>query len=185
MHRRHCSVWNIPSSEQAIRYDWESGNIALKWVFSAIWLMTLTQQIQNLVEAAPADLQTSIAALSPALEQAAIDLKHLQYCIGVSTTGQWIATTLQNRQSQQEIKVVYCFAKVADLQVFYQEALASAELPVIDLLFQLTALDEVDRLVFFDSADSSRGKNISKLDLQRLIEQQLKSATTIPPDHFC
>jgi hypothetical protein len=147
--------------------------------------MTLTQQIQNLVEAAPADLQTSISALAPALEQAAIDLKYLQYCIGVSSTGQWIATTLQNRQSQQEIKVVYCFAKVADLEVFYQKALASAELPVIDLLFQLTALDEVDRLVFLDSADSSRGKNISKLDLQRSIEQQLKSAAALPPDFLC
>ncbi len=147
--------------------------------------MTLTQQIQNLVEAAPADLQTSIAALAPALEQAAIDLKHLQYCVGVSATGQWIATTLQNRQSQQEIRVVYCFAKVADLQVFYQEALASAELPVIDLLFQLTALNEIDRLVFFDSADTSQGRNVSKLDLQRSIELQLKSAAALPPNLFC
>jgi hypothetical protein len=147
--------------------------------------MTLTQQIQNLVEAAPTDLQISIAALGPALEQAAIELKHLQYCFGVSATGQWLATTLQNRQSQQEITVVYCFAQAADLQVFYQEAVASAELPVIDLLFQLTALDDIDRLVFFDSADTSRGKTVNKLDLQRSIEQQLKSVATLPPDNFC
>jgi endo-1,4-beta-mannosidase len=147
--------------------------------------MTLTQQIHNLVADAPADLQTSIAALAPALEQAAIELQHLQYFIGVSTTGQWIATTLQNRQSQQEIKVIYCFAKVADLQVFYKEAVSSAELPVIDLLFQLTALDYIDRLVFFDSTDVSRGRNVSKLDLQRSIEQQLKSVATLPPDNFC
>ncbi len=147
--------------------------------------MTLTQQIQSLVEAAPADLQVSIAALAPALEQAAIKLKHLQYCFGVSATGEWLATTLQNRQSQQEITVVYCFAKATDLQVFYQEAVVSAELPVIDLLFQLTALDDIDRLVFFDSADTSRGKPVSKLDLQRSIEKQLKSAATLPPDYFC
>jgi hypothetical protein len=147
--------------------------------------MTLTQQIQNLIEAAPADLQVSIAALAPALEQAAIDLKHLQYSVGVSSTGQWIATTLQNRQSQQEIIVVYCFAKAADLKVFYQEAVASEELPVIDLLFRLTALDEIDRLVFFDSADTSQGRHVSKLDLQRSIEQQLKSVATLPPDNFC
>jgi hypothetical protein len=147
--------------------------------------MTLTQQIQNLVADAPADLQSSIAALAPALEQAAIELKHLQYFVGVIATGQWIATTLQNRQSQQEIKVIYCFAKAADLQVFYEEAVSSAELPVIDLLFQLTALDDIDRLVFFDSADVSRGKNVNKLDLQRSIEQQLKSIATLPPDNFC
>jgi endo-1,4-beta-mannosidase len=147
--------------------------------------MTLTQQIHNLVETAPADLQISIAALAPALEQAAIELKYLQYFVGVSATGQWIATTLQNRQSQQEIKVIYCFAQVADLQVFYEEAVSSAELPVIDLLFQLTALDDIDRLVFFDSADASRGRNVSKLDLQRSIEQQLKSVATLPPDNFC
>jgi hypothetical protein len=147
--------------------------------------MTLTQQIQSLVEAAPTDLQVSIAALAPVLEQAAIDLKHLQYCFGVSATGQWLATTLQNRQSQQEITVVYCFAQAADLQVFYQEAVASAELPVIDLLFQLTALDDIDRLIFFDSADTSKGRHVSKLDLQRSIEKQLKSATTLPPDYFC
>jgi hypothetical protein len=149
-----------------------------------MWLMTLTQQIQNLVEAAPADLQVSIAALAPALEQAAIELKYLRYFVGVSAD-QWIATTLQNRQSQQEIKVIYCFAQAADLQVFYQEGLASAELPVIDLLFQLTALDDIDRLVFFDSADVSRGIPVSKLDLQRSIEQHLKSVTTLPPDNFC
>jgi endo-1,4-beta-mannosidase len=147
--------------------------------------MTLTQQIQNLVADAPADLQSSIAALAPVLEQAAIELKHLQYFVGVSATGQWIATTLQNRQSQQEIKVIYCFAKAADLQVFYKETGSSAELPVIDLLFQLTALDDIDRLVFFDSADVSRGKNVNKLDLQRSIEQQLKSIATLPPDNFC
>jgi hypothetical protein len=147
--------------------------------------MTLTQQIHNLVADAPADLQTSIAALAPALKQAAIELKHLQYCVGVSTTGQWLATTLQNRQSQQEIKVIYCFATVADLQVFYEEAITSAELPVIDLLFQLTALDDIDRLVFFDSADVNRGKLVNKLDLQRSIEQQLKSVATLPPDNFC
>jgi hypothetical protein len=147
--------------------------------------MTLTQQIQNLVADAPADLQSSIAALAPALEQAAIELQHLQYFIGVSVTGQWIATTLQNRQSQQEIKVIYCFAKVDDLQVFYKATGSSAELPVIDLLFQLTALDDIDRLVFFDSADVSRGKNVNRLDLQRSIEQQLKSIATLPPDNFC
>ncbi len=147
--------------------------------------MTLTQQIHNLVEAAPADLQISIAALAPALEQTAIKLKHLQYCVGVSTTGQWIASTLQNRQSHQEIKVIYCFAKATDLQIFYQEAMASAKLPVIDLLFQLTALDDIDQLVFFDSADTSRGQPVSKLDLQQSIEQQLRSAATLPPDNFC
>jgi hypothetical protein len=147
--------------------------------------MTLTQQIHNLVKAAPADLQTSIAALSPALEQAAIKLKHLQYWVGVSTTGQWMATTLQNRQSQQEIRVIYCFATVADLQVFYGAAIASAELPVIDLLFQLTALDDIDRLVFLDSADDSQGRHVSKLDLQQSIEKQLRSVATLPPDNFC
>ena len=78
--------------------------------------MTLTQQIHNLVEAAPVDLQASIAALAPALAEAAIELKHLQYFVGVGATGQWIATTLQHRQSQQEIQVIYCFAQVAELQ---------------------------------------------------------------------
>jgi hypothetical protein len=146
--------------------------------------MTLTQQIQNLVEAAPADLQTSIAALAPALERAAIELR-LQYYVGVSTSGQWIATTLQNRQSQQEIMVVYCFTSSKDIQLFYQEAVAAVELPVIDLLFQLTALDGIDRLIFFDSADFGRGHHVDKLDLQRSIEKQLKSAATLPPDYFC
>jgi hypothetical protein len=167
-----------------IRHDWESGNIGLKWVLFDIWFMTLTQQIQNLVEAAPADLETTIAALAPALEQAAQVLL-LQYFVGVGANDQWIATTLQNRQSQQEITVVYCFATASDLSVFYQEAVASVTLPVIDLLFQLTALDDVDRLIFFNSADFGQEKHVSKLDLQRSIEKQLKSAATLPPDQFC
>jgi hypothetical protein len=167
-----------------IRHDWESGNITLKWGFSAILLMSLTQQIEQLVKSAPDDLQKTMATLAPALATAAKKLR-LQYFVGVGATGQWIATTLQNRQSQQEITVVYGFANVSDLQAFYQESANSVTLPVIDLLFQLTALDDIDRLVFFDSADFSQGKPVSKLDLQRSIELQLKSATTLPPEHFC
>jgi hypothetical protein len=152
-------------------------------MFSAIRLrlMTLAQQIKNLIEAAPQDLQTAIAALAPALQAAAIDLAHLNYLIGVGPTGQWIATTLKNRQSGQEIKVVYCFATAQDLQIFYQEALPWAELPTIDLLFQLNSLDSIDQLVFFDSADFSRGHQVSRVDLQKSIEQQLKA----PPSTFC
>jgi hypothetical protein len=146
--------------------------------------MSLTQQIENLVESAPDDLQNTIAALAPALEKAAKQLC-LQYFVAIGATGQWIATTLQNRQSQQEITVVYGFANVSDLQAFYQKSSDSVVLPVIDLLFQLTALDDIDRLIFFDSADFSRGKHVSKLDLQKSIEQQLKSAATLPPEHFC
>jgi endo-1,4-beta-mannosidase len=147
--------------------------------------MNLTQQIQHLVTSAPADLQQSIAALAPALEQAAIELQHGEYWVGVSNTGQWIATTLQNRQTRQEIRVIYCFARVADLQAFYPEEIDTAALPVIDLLFQLTSLDEIDRLIFFDSADVSRGRPVSKIDLQRSIEQRLRSSANLIPDNFC
>jgi hypothetical protein len=156
-------------------------------MFSAIRLsfMTLTQQINNLVEAAPSDLQAAITALAPALAQAAIDLKHLNYLVGVGPNGQWIATTLQNRQSGQEIKVVYCFATAQDLQIFYQEALPWAELPTIDLIFQLTALDTIDQLIFFNSADFNHGHRVTRTNLQRSIEEQLKSSSNSPPATFC
>jgi hypothetical protein len=143
--------------------------------------MTLAQQINSLIETAPLDLQTAIAALAPALAKEAIKLAHLNYLVGVSSTGQWIATTLQHRRSHREIKVVYCFATAQDLQIFYQDALPWAELPTIDLLFQLTALDSIDQLVFFDSADFDHGHHVQRSDLQKSIEQQLKS----PPSTFC
>jgi hypothetical protein len=143
--------------------------------------MTLNQQINHLVEAAPSDLQTAIRALSPALAAAAVNLAHLQYLVGVGPAGQWIATTLQHQKTQQEIQVVYCFATAQDLQTFYQEALSWAELPTIDLLFQLTALDTIDQLVFFDSADFTKGHQVGRAALQQSIEQQLKS----PPTAFC
>jgi hypothetical protein len=143
--------------------------------------MSLSQQAQNLIEGAPRDLQPAIAALTPALLEAAQGLKHLQYFVGSDNSGQWIASTLQHRQSGQEIKVLYCFAGVPELQSFYPEPLLAVELPVLDLLFQLTALPNIDRLVFYDSADFSRGFEVERAVLQAAIERHLAA----PPPQIC
>jgi hypothetical protein len=143
--------------------------------------MSLSQQVINLIDAAPGDLQTAIAALAPALLEAAAGLKHLQYSVGCGSTGQWLVTTLQNRQSGQEIKVIYCFATAPDLQAFYPEPLGVVELPLLDLLFQLNALTEIDQLVFYDTANFAQGRPVKRQELQQAIERHLST----PPPMSC
>jgi hypothetical protein len=143
--------------------------------------MSLSQQAENLIDEAPLDLQPAIVALTPALVEAAQGLKNLQYFVGSGSSGQWIASTLQHRQSGQEIKVVYCFAQVADLQTFYQEPMLAVELPLLDLLFQLTALPDIEQLVFYDSADFAQGRQVKRADLQAAIERHLST----PPPQTC
>jgi hypothetical protein len=143
--------------------------------------MSLSQQVRNLIDEAPPDLQPAIAALAPALVEAAQGLKNIQYFVGSGASGQWIASTLQHRQSGQEIKVVYCFANTADLQTFYQEPLLSVELPLLDLLFQLTVLTDIEQLVFYDNADFAQGRQVKRSDLQQAIERHL----VIPPPLSC
>jgi hypothetical protein len=145
-------------------------------------VVNLEQQIQTLIDQAPADLQQPIAHISPVLNQIAIDLAHQSYFIGQNSSQEWIVITLQNGEKVQ-MDAVYAFGHQQDAVKFYGPTELAIEMPVIDLLFQLLALESIHQLIFFDEASNMEsGRTLSRSDLQQAIEQHLQGGNTLPPD---
>ncbi len=147
--------------------------------------MELTQQVTNLITEAPADLQSAIAAMAPVLESAAKTLGQLSYWVGCSGEGDWLVVTLQHPQTQEEKKAIYCFSHEADLQQSNKTAMDTVEIPTIDLLFQLLALEGVDQLVFFNSIEFAQGRTLERAGLQRAIEGHLRQVSQEANSEFC
>ncbi len=147
-----------------------------------IMVVNLEQQIQKLIDQAPADLQQPIAHISPVLNQIAEDLAHQSYFIGQNTSQEWIVITLQNGQKVQ-MDAVYAFGHQQDAVKFYGPTELAIKMPVIDLLFQLLALASIHQLIFFDEVGNMEsGRTLSRSDLQQSIEQHLQNGNTLPPD---
>jgi hypothetical protein len=124
-------------------------------------------------------------AIAPVLIGQARRLKHLSYFVMQSRDREWQTTTLSHRNHPtQEKTVLYAFAG-------HQEALSFSlnthtnleiiEIPVIDLLFQLLAMNLVDSLILLDvKGNLDQGKEIQRQGLQRLIEKQLRHLPATP-----
>lgn len=159
--------------------------------------MNLDRQLQALIDGAPQEEGTAIgvAAIAPVLKALASQLKSLDYYIFQTLDQEWVMTTLSNRtQPDVEKNVVYAFATLKDastLQSKPDPQLIAQKVPVIDLLFQLLALDLVDSIVFFDTPGNlASGIEVRRQDLQSLIQTQLqqspslgrKNSRPLPPD---
>lgn len=157
--------------------------------------MDLDTQIQTLINDAPQDGITPsiVAAIAPGLKLLAHKLRHLQYFILQSLEHDWVVTTLSNRDDPElEKQVIYAFPTLQDVAAGYgtqidPQAIALS-IPVMHILFQLTALEGVDSLVFFESpGDLSQGIEIRREDIQHLIQIQLQKSSPdtsrfSPPD---
>jgi hypothetical protein len=145
-------------------------------------VVNLEQQIQKLIDQAPADLQQPIAQIAPVLNQIAEDLTHQSYFIGQNNSQEWIVITLQNGQ-QTQMDAVYAFGHQQDAKTFYGPSELSIEMPVIDLLFQLLALDSINQFIFFDEeSNMESGRTLRRVDIQQAIEQHLQNDMTLPAD---
>lgn len=144
--------------------------------------VNLEQQLQALINQAPADLQQPIAQIAPVLNQIAEDLTHQSYFIGQNQAEEWIVITLQNGQ-QTQMDAVYAFGHRQDALTFYGSAETAVEISIIDLLFQLLALDSINQLIFFDEeSNMESGRTLSRSDIQLAIEQHLRDGSSLPPD---
>lgn len=159
--------------------------------------MDLDQQIQVLIENAPQDGQTPkiVAAIAPALKALALQLRHSEYYILQTLDRRWVVTTLSNRaQPSMEKQVIYGFPTLKDATRAPAPGDAQAialPVPAIHILFQLTAIDKVDSLVFFETPNELvSGTEVRREDIQNLIRAQLKqyqeslpgSKRNIPPN---
>jgi hypothetical protein len=142
----------------------------------------LNWQIEQLVEDAPQDGVTPgiTRVISAVLKAIAMQLHHSNYYILQAQDGSWLLTTLSNRNTPEVEKNVvnaYCSKTAANLERLKlgDPNLVCAETGIIEILFRLVGIKEVDSLILFDkSTDTQRGMEISRAELQDLCEKQMK-----------
>lgn len=142
--------------------------------------MTLDQQIQELIDNAPADGQTPqlVRIIAPSLKLLAQELENDFYYILQTSTENWILTTLSNRQQPHlEKRVIYAFPSATDAlsTLGHVERAIAVPVSVIAILFQILAIPQLDSLLFFESGGlMDQAKEIKRVDVQRLIDEQLR-----------
>lgn len=149
--------------------------------------MDLQPQVQTLIDEAPQEggMPAAIRIIAPLLKELAEQrLKFEQYYILQNLQGNWQLTTLQHRQKPGlEKTVVYGFANLQDATRSSRSAdLVALPVPVIPLLFQLLALEPVDSILFLETAgDLDTGEEITRQELQQLVQKALKQQQPSPP----
>jgi hypothetical protein len=139
-------------------------------------------QIRLLIDNAPLDGVTPqlIAAIAPILNAFASKLKHTQYYILQDMDEHWVLTTLSNRANPELSKrVIYAYPTLQDVTtnvgVGSDPQLVAAKIPVIDVLFQLVALEPVDSIVFFETPGTTNNTfEVQRSHFLALIQQVLQ-----------
>ena len=149
--------------------------------------MDLDQQIQVLLQDAPDDpeMRQITEMFAPVLKQFASKLGHLHYYIVQTLDQSWVSVTLSHRtQPGVEKNVLYAFSTLQDVSVElysqHTENLVAILIPVIDLLFQVFALNLADSIIFFDVAgDTSSGVEVSRMEIEQVLRATLSG---LPPN---
>lgn len=151
--------------------------------------MTLEQQLQLIIDdAANYGVPSSVVekAIAPVLKVFAEQLQHLEYYILQNLAEDWVLTTIANPQLQQSKKVIYAFISVQDAATFQGTAnadLIAMPIDVVQLLFRLFSLQEVDSIIFLEnSLNLNHGVEIERDRLSQLIRQQIEQLGKIPPN---
>ncbi|MEL6496359.1 MAG: hypothetical protein AAFQ41_14740 [Cyanobacteria bacterium J06623_7] len=151
--------------------------------------MNLKQQLQLIIDNAashgvpPLVVQKAIA---PTLESYARQLQQLEYYVLQNLKADWVVTTINNPQLQQEKRVIYAFVSVRDAAVFQgqeEENLVAVPIAIVQLLFRLLALSSVDSIIFLENSHNlNSGREIERRHLSAQIEQQLKQLSKSSPN---
>ena len=160
--------------------------------------MDVEAEIKAIIENAPQyGVPTSVMeqAIVPVLKRFAKDLQHQEYQVIQTLQGDWVLTALESRsQPGMERTVVYAFATLKDAASFpgaKDPQLMAMPLSVIQVLFQLFAIERLDSIIFLDTpGDLSTGKQIDRADLKNSIQARLQEleankspqSNNIPPN---
>lgn len=156
-------------------------------------MTSLNHQLEMLIQEAPGDEVTAalVALIGPLLKQFASQLQHLNYYVLQTLDGGWIVTTLSHRlQPEREKAVVYAFPSLEDA---HQQArqhketdVVAVTLPVLSIIFQLIALQQVDSILFFEQPGQRQAVvEVERRQLQAQIQLLLpapQAQPQIPPD---
>lgn len=152
--------------------------------------MKLEQQIQLLIKdaanygIAPVVIEKAIA---PILTSLAKKLQHLEYFVHQNLEEDWIISVISPSKAQEgEKKVIYAFATFKDAKNFSSDQdndLVAISVPVVQILFRIFALKQVDSIIFFPQAGNiNQGIEVQCRDLQNAIQNELLRLSTIPPN---
>ena len=151
--------------------------------------MNLEQQLQQIIDDANNhDVPSMVMkqAIAPVLQLFAEQLQHLQYYVLQNLAEDWVLTTITNPQLQQEKRVIYAFVSVQDAATFQGTAnpeLVAMPISVMQLLFRLFSLQQVDSIIFLDNSPNlQQGVEVKREQLSQLIRQQIEQLGKIPPN---
>lgn len=160
--------------------------------------MKLEQQFQLLLNEAPQHGVPTLVmeqAVIPALKQLAEQLRHANYYVIQTASGDWILTVLLHREKPQlEKKVIYAFASREDAAKFSESSEQISQVvkvPLANLLFELFAWEPVDSIIFIDTpSNQKQGTEMPRSVLQTMIQEGIKKlqpprqrrSSQIPPD---
>ena len=152
--------------------------------------MTLERQLQVLIEEAESNGIAPIViekAVAPVLQLIAEQLEHLEYYVLQNMQEDWVISVIKDRQvPSSEKKVIYTFSTIKDAKNFStrgQSNLIATSLPVVQILFRIFSLEQIDSAIFFPrSGNTTQGIEVKRKDLQNAIEQQLLLLKTTPQD---
>lgn len=143
--------------------------------------MNLQEQANRLIANAPQDGQTPqvIRAIAPVLVAQAQEFPQDIYYVLQTPSQQWQVVTLEHRQYPGKQKtVLYAYGSEAIALSQGESGLGAYPIPIIDLLFQLLAMEPVDSLLILEDAAAQHGREISRAKLQ----QQVMQALNVPPN---
>jgi hypothetical protein len=143
----------------------------------------LDRQVTLLVENTPdEETASAVRLVASVLKAIAQKLKHTTYFVIQDVDGGWLLTPLSNHENPEVEKTTiyaYCDRIPAniDRMKLNDENLECAEFNVVDMLFRLIGMKQVDSIVFFDRAtDTQNGIEIVRTEIESLCEKQIKRA---------
>lgn len=151
--------------------------------------MTLEKQLQVIIDDAEnygVPRAVVEKAIAPVLKSFAEQLQHLEYYVLQNLESDWVLTTIMNPQVQQEKKVIYGFISVKDAATFQGVAstdLIAMPISVVQLLFRLISLSEVDSIIFLENSQNfNSGVEIERDRLLQLTQEQIEQLSKTPPN---
>ena len=148
--------------------------------------MDLEEQLQLIVDDAPGyGVPATVVekAIAPVLRSCAQQLQHLEYYVLQNLDSDWVLTTLANPLLQQEKHVIYAFVSVQDAAKSQasDSDLIAAPITVVQLLFRLFSLQQVDSIIFLEnSLDLNQGVEIKRDRLANSIKSQIQQLRQPP-----
>lgn len=143
----------------------------------------LDHQVSLLIQSTPdQETASAVSLITSVLKAIAQKLKHTTYFVIQDLDAGWLITPLSNRDNPElEKTTIYAYCDLTPANIdrlkLNDPELECGEYNVIEMLFRLMGMKQVDSIVFFDRAtDTQRGMEIVRDDIEELCEKQIKRA---------